>query len=69
MCFLTSSRVNNPFPLMALTMVPLVTPLQPQTFCRIGHQRGFVLPLVTRRRPAVWPKIRWSRRSWMSRSS
>ncbi|EWS64377.1 hypothetical protein Y695_02380 [Hydrogenophaga sp. T4] len=30
-CFLTSSRVNRPLSRIALQMVPLVTPLQPQT--------------------------------------
>ena len=30
-CFLISSSVNSPFSLIALTIVPLVIPLQPQT--------------------------------------
>jgi len=30
-CFFTSSMVNRPFSLIALQIVPLVTPLQPQT--------------------------------------
>ena len=45
-CFLTSSSVNRPFSLIALMIVPLLTPLQPHTSALVGHQGRLALALV-----------------------
>jgi hypothetical protein len=45
-CLRTSSSVNRPFSLIALTMVPLHTPLQPHTSALSGIAGGLALALV-----------------------
>jgi hypothetical protein len=43
-CFFTSSSVNRPLSLMALQMVPLFTPLQPQTSASSGMLAALLWP-------------------------
>jgi uncharacterized protein with ACT and thioredoxin-like domain len=47
--------------LIALTMVPLHTPLQPQTSALSGIAGGLALALVADVADHDWPNIRWSR--------
>ena len=60
-CFLTSSSVNSPFSLIALTMVPLHTPLQPHTSAVSGMLAARFSPLWPASPSLFWPNIRWSR--------
>src|SRR5690606_6237332 len=61
-CFLTSSTVNRPCSRTALTMVPLHTPLQPQTSSVSAMVAARSWPAVPASPIAVSPKARVSRR-------
>src|SRR5690606_4257001 len=62
-CFFTSSTVNRPCSRTALTMVPLHTPLQPQTSSLSAIAAARSWPPVPASPIAVSPKARVSRRS------
>ncbi len=62
-CFLTSSTVNRPCSRTALTMVPLHTPLQPQTSSESAMLAARSWPPVPASPSAFSPNTSWSRRS------
>ncbi|MNE10211.1 hypothetical protein D3C80_1029140 [compost metagenome] len=64
-CFFTSSTLNRPFSWMALTMVPLHTPLQPHTSMSSGMFAVLCWPWWPTSPMVFSPNIRWSRISLM----
>ena len=60
-CFLISSTVNRPCSRMALTMVPLQTPLQPQTSALSAMPAARLSPAWPVSPTACSPNISWSR--------
>jgi hypothetical protein len=65
-CLRTSSSVKRPCSLIALTMVPLHTPLQPHTSALSGMPAARLLPLWPTSPRWELPNTRLSRMSWMS---
>ncbi|MCY1364462.1 hypothetical protein D9M69_512640 [compost metagenome] len=68
-CFFTSSSVNRPFSLMALQMVPLFTPLQPQTSSESAMAAALLWPWWPASPRWLSPNISLSRMSLTVRPS
>ncbi|EXI73700.1 MAG: hypothetical protein AW07_02386 [Candidatus Accumulibacter sp. SK-11] len=66
-CLRTSSSVNRPFSLIALQIVPLVTPLQPQTSASSGITAALLWPSWPLSPMLSSPNISLSRMSPMGR--
>ena len=68
-CLRTSSSVNRPFSLIALQIVPLLTPLQPQTSALSAIAAARLLPSWPVSPRCCSPNISWSRMSATFRPS
>ena len=68
-CLRTSSSVNRPFSLMALQIVPLVTPLQPQTSSLSAIAAALLWPWWPTSPMLLSPNISLSRMSLTLRPS
>ncbi len=64
-CLRTSSSVNRPWLLIALTMSPLQTPLQPQTSASSGIEAALETPAWPPSPTWFCPNSSWSRSSRM----